>query len=120
MAASGHASAFCALHHRVQSAEGELMGKLQSNRKSPVHRRQGRPTAPKVGATGSRPGPSLGFPTISLDELARRQGVKAITNLEEFASAWPAEFGPDELLAWLSAERKTRRQTATQTRPASA
>jgi hypothetical protein len=46
-----------------------------------------------------------------LEELARQQNAKPVTDLEEFGSLWPPEFDPDEFLQWLAGERAARRQT---------
>lgn len=54
--------------------------------------------------------PSLGFPTIPLEELARQQQAKPITDLDDIGSLWPEQFDPDEFLVWLTAERKLRRR----------
>lgn len=83
------------------------MGKLQGNRRS-----ASRPNRPSTKAPVPRTAdPSLGFPTIPLEELARQQNAKPVTDLEEFGSLWPPEFDPDEFLQWLAGERAARRQT---------
>lgn len=92
------------------------MGKLQGNRKPSARRSPLSQKSSKSRAPRSRPDSSLGFPSISLDELVKRQGVKPVADLQEFASLWPTEFDPDEFLTWLSAERVARRHSAVQAR----
>jgi hypothetical protein len=80
------------------------MGKIKSNREFSARSTPARP-ARANGLGASQPKPALGFPTISLEELARRQGVKPLMDLKELGALWPEEFNPDEFLSWLSSER---------------
>jgi hypothetical protein len=51
----------------------------------------------------------LAWEHLSLEELARRQGVEPARNLEEIAGLWPVDDDPDELLRFILDERKARR-----------
>jgi hypothetical protein len=86
------------------------MGKIKSSREFSAEPRSTRPRGNRRRALQTTP--ALGFPTIPLEELARCQGVKPLTDLKGFGSLWPAEFNPDEFLSWLSGERKARRNAA--------
>lgn len=46
---------------------------------------------------------------LSLDELARQQGVSAVNDLDEISALWPADDDPDELLNHIISERNERR-----------
>jgi hypothetical protein len=46
---------------------------------------------------------------LSLDELARQQGVSAVNDLDEISALWPAGDDPDELLSHIITERNERR-----------
>jgi hypothetical protein len=46
---------------------------------------------------------------LSLEELAKQQGVEPARNLEEVAALWPVDDDPDELLRFILDERKARR-----------
>jgi hypothetical protein len=46
---------------------------------------------------------------LSLDELARQQGVSAANDLDEISALWPADDDPDELLSHIITERNERR-----------
>jgi len=43
--------------------------------------------------------------TLSIEELARIQGVKPFKNLDEIADLWPADDDPDELLEFILSSR---------------
>ena len=92
------------------------MGKIKSNRDFRARPRSDKPARAR-GPGVSHPTPALGFPTISLDELARRQGVKPLTDLNEVGALWPEEFNPDEFLIWLSGERTARGKASTDREP---
>jgi hypothetical protein len=48
--------------------------------------------------------------SLSIEELARQQGVKPVTDLDEIGALMPEEFDPDAFLAWLAEERAARRR----------
>ena len=50
--------------------------------------------------------------TESLTALAETQGVAPAEDLSSIAALWPADDDPDELLAFVLAERATRRRVA--------
>lgn len=53
-------------------------------------------------------------PTIdpALKLLIEQQGVKPITDLNQLSALWPADDEPDDLLAFILAERNERNLTA--------
>jgi hypothetical protein len=77
----------------------------------PKRKRPAGPAAAGVrtGTAHTSPRPA---PGASLEELARRQGVKPYTGVQDFAGLWPEEFDPDAFLEWLAAERRARREAA--------
>ncbi len=48
--------------------------------------------------------------SVSLDELAKQQGVSAASDLDEISVPWPADDDPDELLRCILLERSERRK----------
>jgi hypothetical protein len=48
--------------------------------------------------------------TRSLEELAARQGIRAVDDLDSIATLWPVDDDPDELLQYLLQERRERRK----------
>lgn len=50
--------------------------------------------------------------TLSLEELAERQGIGATTDLDAIAALWPADDDPDELFRYLLQERRERLKLA--------
>ncbi|HLW68495.1 MAG TPA: hypothetical protein VKS79_24465 [Gemmataceae bacterium] len=48
--------------------------------------------------------------SLSLEELAKQQGVKPIHDLDEVISLWPKDDDPDELLRFILNERRARRK----------
>jgi len=46
--------------------------------------------------------------SLSLDELAKLQGVEPVSNLDEISNLWPADDDPDELMHFVVAERHER------------
>jgi hypothetical protein len=51
--------------------------------------------------------------SISLEELAERQGVSAVSDLDEISALWPADDDPDQLLHHILRERTERRGVRT-------
>lgn len=49
--------------------------------------------------------------SMTLDELAERQGVAAVDDLDQLSALWPVDDDPDELLHHVLHERAARRQT---------
>jgi hypothetical protein len=47
--------------------------------------------------------------SLSLDELAERQGVGPATDLDELSALWPEDDDPDELVEHVLNERAARR-----------
>jgi hypothetical protein len=45
-----------------------------------------------------------------LEELARRQGVKPVTDLDALGALLPADFDPDAFAAFITDERAARRK----------
>ncbi len=58
------------------------------------------PDSPDGGAPGE---------SISLEALAKQQGVTAVWDLDEISRLWPVNDDADELLAFLFRERAARR-----------
>lgn len=54
--------------------------------------------------------PFLG--TLSLEELAVRQGVESADDLDAIAALWPADDDPDDLLRYIQESRAARREIA--------
>jgi hypothetical protein len=54
-------------------------------------------------ARGERPS------STSLEQLARQQDVRPLKDASELAENWPGDEDPDELLAFILAERSARR-----------
>ena len=54
----------------------------------------------------------LGRPrkSLSLNELAKEQGVRPVKDIQEIADLWPVDDDPDELLRFILEERRARRQ----------
>lgn len=48
--------------------------------------------------------------SVSLDELAKQQGVSAASDLDEISALWPVDDDPDELLNRILLERGERRK----------
>jgi hypothetical protein len=48
--------------------------------------------------------------SVSLDELAKQQGVSAASDLDEISALWPADDDPVELLNHLLLDRSERRK----------
>ena len=48
--------------------------------------------------------------SVSLDELAKQQGVSAASDLDEISALWPTDDDPDELLRYILLERSERRK----------
>jgi len=48
--------------------------------------------------------------SLSLEELAEQQRVTPVEDLQEVAKLWPVDDDPDELLRFILAERRARRQ----------
>ncbi len=48
--------------------------------------------------------------SMTLDELAERQGVSAVDDLDQISALWPVDDDPDELLHHVLRERAARRQ----------
>jgi hypothetical protein len=48
--------------------------------------------------------------SLSLDELAREQGVHPVKDIQDIADLWPVDDDPDELLRFILEERRARRQ----------
>ena len=46
--------------------------------------------------------------SLSLDELAERQGVSVVSDLDEISALWPVDDDPDELLEYVLHERQAR------------
>jgi hypothetical protein len=86
------------------------MGKAKKPRNRTKPKRPA--TRASVGRANTPPPLELESGPITLEELARRQGVKPFRSVEDFAGIWPEEFDPDEFLRWLQAERSARRQVA--------
>ncbi|MBI4951447.1 MAG: hypothetical protein HY908_05405 [Myxococcales bacterium] len=53
----------------------------------------------------------------TVEELAAEQGVAALEDLDEVAALWPADDDPDELDAFIVAERAARREVARRPAP---
>ena len=51
-----------------------------------------------------------GARTVSLAELARRQGVKPVADLDDLGALLPADFDPDAFAAFIAEERAARRK----------
>jgi len=49
------------------------------------------------------------LPNVEIDEIIRRQGVKPITSLEDFAKLWPQEHDPDAFSEWYRAYKADNR-----------
>jgi hypothetical protein len=47
---------------------------------------------------------------VSIEELAKQQGVKPVSDLQEISDLWPKDDDPDELLRFILAERRARRR----------
>jgi hypothetical protein len=47
--------------------------------------------------------------SLSLDELAEKQGIAAVSDLDEISALWPMDDDPDELLRHILRERGARR-----------
>jgi len=56
--------------------------------------------------TRGRPSPE----SLSLDELAQKQAVTPVEDLQEVVKLWPVDDDPDELLRFILKERRARRQ----------
>jgi hypothetical protein len=88
--------------------------------KAKLRPKRKRPGKPAVGLKRSARGcgaPESSVPVAapapeSLEEIARRQGVKPYRGVQDFAGIWPEEFDPDAFLEWLAAERRARREVA--------
>lgn len=50
--------------------------------------------------------------SLSLEELAARQGVGPAVDLDSISALWPADDDPDRLLAYILDERSSRRRIA--------
>ena len=50
----------------------------------------------------------------SLEELATRQGIAPVTNLDELSGLWPADDDPDRFMSFVISERQARRDRAEQ------
>ena len=61
------------------------------------------------GATSHLGGELPFWKSLSLDELARMQGVGPVSNLDELSSLWPVDDDPDELMRFIEGERSERR-----------
>lgn len=48
--------------------------------------------------------------SLSLNELAKEQGVHPVKDIQEIADLWPVDDDPDELLRFILEERRARRQ----------
>src|SRR6266478_1158936 len=48
--------------------------------------------------------------SLSLNELAREQGVSPVKDIQEISDLWPVDDDPDELLRFTLLERRARRQ----------
>ena len=72
-----------------------------------------RPGAEAAKTDSPRSDPSQAFwSSLSLTALAEAQGVVPAEDLGGIAALWPAEDNPDELLAYVLAERADRRRVA--------
>jgi hypothetical protein len=54
--------------------------------------------------------------SLSLDELAQRQGVGPVTDLDEISALWPVDDDPDELVEHVLSERAARRTSGKNSR----
>ncbi len=50
--------------------------------------------------------------TVSLEDLAREQGVQPVLNLDELDALWPVNDDPDAFLAFIQSERAAQRAGA--------
>ena len=50
--------------------------------------------------------------SLSLTELAEAQGVTPVEDLEGVAALWPSDDDPDDMLAYVLADRTARRRVA--------
>lgn len=66
-----------------------------------------RTVKPTASGSGGGTGPSA-----KLEELAARQGVKAVNTFEELESLWPEEFDPDAFAEHVIKERHKHRKLA--------
>ncbi len=57
----------------------------------------------------SPPQPESSEPSVSVDELARQQGVGPVQNIDEIAALWPVDDDPDAMLKFILDERSQRR-----------
>jgi hypothetical protein len=48
--------------------------------------------------------------SISLEELAKRQAVRPVQNLDELVKLWPVDDDAEELLGFVLSERRARRR----------
>ncbi len=48
--------------------------------------------------------------SLSIEELARQQGVSPVYDLDEVSKLWPVDDDPDALLHFILAERRARRR----------
>jgi hypothetical protein len=48
--------------------------------------------------------------SLSLDQLAKEQGVLPVKDIQEIADLWPVDDDRDELLRFILEERRARRQ----------
>jgi len=47
-----------------------------------------------------------------LESIAKAQGVRPVTDLDELSLLWPEQNDPDQLLAFIKREREARRSIA--------
>ena len=50
--------------------------------------------------------------TVSLDDLAEKQGTAVVSELDSIAALWPVDDDPDALLDFILHERHERRRVA--------
>jgi hypothetical protein len=63
-----------------------------------------------MGKTRARPNRNPSPPSsLSLESLAKAQGVLPVADLDELSVLWPEQNDPDQLLAFIERERKARR-----------
>ena len=65
---------------------------------------------------GEVPSSASFWKSESLDELAVRQGIAPVSDLEEISSLWPADDHPDELIEHIQNEREARRSLSRENR----
>lgn len=54
--------------------------------------------------------------SIPLEELARQQNVRPLKDVSELAKLWPGDDDPEEVLAFILAERAARRALGAKTK----